>query len=129
VRLLVDTHVLLWAVGATRSLESATRRLLEDGRNQVFFSSISIFEIAAKRAAGRRSAPSLGAGVVLDLALRLDMQELQVSSAHALAVEAIALMHPDPFDRMLLAQAQVEDMRLVTHDETLASYDSRTILF
>ena len=63
------------------------------------------------------------------MALRLDMQELQVSSAHALAVEAIALMHPDPFDRMLLAQAQVEDMRLVTHDETLASYDSRTILF
>jgi PIN domain nuclease of toxin-antitoxin system len=128
-RLLVDTHVLLWAVGATRVLVGSVRRLLEDTKNDVFYSSISIFEIASKRALGRRSAPAISGERVVELANAAGLLELPVLAKHAALVESLAMAQPDPFDRLLLAQAQVEDMRLVTHDEDLARYDSRTILF
>lgn len=128
-RLLLDTHVLIWALSSPQALSSAARRLLENGTNDVFFSSISIFEVAAKCAVGRRSAPRLGAEIVTELAVTSGFRELPVLGSHAAAVETLAISHPDPFDRLLLAQALMEDMRLITHDEQLASYDARTILF
>jgi PIN domain nuclease of toxin-antitoxin system len=119
----------VWAVAVPELLSGDVRRLIQIGNNSVFFSSISIFEIAAKRASGRRSAPRVDAGRVVELAQESRLRELPVSVAHAAAVETLAITHPDPFDRLLLAQAQVEDLRLVTHDANLASYDSRAILF
>lgn len=127
-RLLLDTHVLIWALSSPATLSAAARRLVADGRNDIFFSSISVFELASKRASGRRGAPELSAESVALLASSSGFRELAVLSAHAAAVETLAISHPDPFDRLLLAQAQVEDMRLVTHDESLAAYDPRTIL-
>jgi PIN domain nuclease of toxin-antitoxin system len=127
--LLLDTHTLMWAFGAGRLLPRSLRRLVEDGRNEVFYSAISIFEIASKRAAGRRSAPPISAESFVDLAREARLREIPVSVAHAAAVETIAVAHPDPFDRLLLAQAQVEGLQLVTHDETLARFDSRTVVF
>jgi PIN domain nuclease of toxin-antitoxin system len=129
VRLLLDTHTLLWAMAKSRTLPQSVRRLIEDERNELFFSAISIFEIASKRASGRRSAPTIAADVVAELALRAGLREVLVSHEHAAAVETLAITHPDAFDRGLLAQAQIEGLQLVTHDEDLALYDTRTILF
>jgi PIN domain nuclease of toxin-antitoxin system len=129
VRLLLDTHTLIWALGAARSLPGSIRRLIEDGRNEVYFSSISIFEIASKRASGSKSAPSISAETVTRLADKAGLREVSVQAAHAMAVETLAPFHGDSFDRLLLAQAQIEGLQLVTHDEALAQYDSRTILF
>ncbi len=128
-RLLLDTHTLVWSMTATRLLPASLRRMIEAGQNEVYFSAISIFEIASKRALGRRSAPNTASDTVVELAARSSLRELAVTSRHAKAVETIAAFHPDPFDRLLLAQAQVEGLQLVTHDETLAAYDPRTILF
>ncbi len=128
-RLLLDTHTLIWAMTATRLLPASLRRMIEDGQNEVHFSAISIFEIASKRASGRRSAPATASDAVVELAERSGLREIAVTSRHAKAVETIAAFHADPFDRLLLAQAQVEGLQLVTHDEALAAYDPRTILF
>ena len=112
-----------------RTLPASARRLIEDPRNQLSFSVVSILELAAKRASGRQTAPTLGADVVHALALSAGMTEISLRSEHAIAVETLAITHPDAFDRLLLAQAQIEGLQLVTHDERLAAYDSRVILF
>jgi PIN domain nuclease of toxin-antitoxin system len=129
VRLLLDTHTLIWALAAQTLLPRSLRRMIEDGRNEVFFSAISIYEIASTRAAGRRSAPPIGAEATVDLARTARLGEIPVAASHAAAVETIAIAHPDPFDRLLLAQARIEGLQLVTHDEALARFDSRTIVF
>ena len=113
----------------SQTLPLTARRLIENERNDLFFSAVSIFEIATKRASGSRSAPTIGADVVAELALRAGLREVRVTHAHAAAVETLAITHPDAFDRLLLAQAQIEGLQLVTHDEDLARYDTRTIVF
>ena len=113
----------------SRTLPRFARRLIADERNELFFSAISIFEVASKRASGRRGSPTIAADVVAELALSAGLRELPVTHAHAAAVETLAIAHPDAFDRLLLAQAQIEGLQLVTHDEDLASYDTRTIIF
>lgn len=102
---------------------------ISDPKNAVFYSSVSLGEIGSKRGRGRRSEPPLSAELVNVFALRTGFQVLPLTPEHAVAVEGLALVHPDPFDRLLLAQAQVEGLQLVTHDEALAAYDPRTILF
>jgi len=129
VRLLLDTHTLIWAMEGGRELPLSARRLIEDTRNDLYFSAINIIEIALKRAARKRSAPSLGADDVWRLAVEAELLEVVVTHQHAIAVETIAIAHGDPFDRLLLAQAKVEGLQLLTHDERLARYDDRTILF
>lgn len=128
-RLLLDTHVLVWAMGPGRQMPAAARALLLDARNTIYFSVVSIFEIAAKRAAARRSAPQLSADRALELADLSGYIRLDLKAAHAIAVESIAVAHPDPFDKLLLAQAQVERLRFVTHDGAVAAHDSNAILF
>lgn len=113
----------------SRTLPLSARRLIDDPRNELYFSAISIFELASKRATGRRSAPALGADVVAGLALEAGLREVPVTFRHSMAVETLAIAHPDPFDRLLLAQAQIEGLLLLTHDERLSRYDSLTILF
>jgi PIN domain nuclease of toxin-antitoxin system len=129
VRLLLDTHTLVWAVTAPRRIPHAVLHQISDRRNAVYFSPVSIFEIASKRASGSRNTPGLEGGELGELAVRTGFQELLVTFRHAAAAEHVALLHADPFDRLLLAQAKAEGLQLVTHDETLAQYDSRTILF
>ena len=113
----------------SRALTQSVRRLISDERNELFFSAITIFEIASKRASGRRGAPAIAADIVANLALRAGMREVAVTYAHSAAVETLAITHPDPYDRLLLAQAQIEGLQLVTHDERLAKLDTRTILY
>lgn len=120
-KLLLDTHVLLWAAGEPDKLSETSRLLLQDESNDLFFSSASIWEIVIKRGLGRddfRVDP-------LRLRKMLVMNgytEISVASDHALAVDGLPPLHKDPFDRILLAQAQTEGLSLVTADEQLTKY-------
>lgn len=120
-KLLVDTHLLLWAAGASARLPAEARALLEDRLNTPVFSAASLWEITIKAGLGRpdfRVEPSLLRRGLLDNG----WQELPVSSAHAIAIAQLPPLHRDPFDRLLLAQATVEGMLLLTADAALAEY-------
>lgn len=128
-KLLLDTHALLWALTMPNRLPPRARRLLLAGTNDVYVSAASIFEIAAKYSVARRNSPGVDGAETVGLATQAGYEFLPVTIEHAAACATLAPYHADPFDRLLLAQAQVEGLRLVTHDEALAAYDSRTILF
>ena len=117
-KLLLDTHILLWVMRDARELSAAARDFIERA-DDVYVSSVSLWESAIKAATGKLPlAPhALEAG-----ALRAGFIPLPVTWAHALAVDALPLLHRDPFDRMLVAQAVSEPMHLLTHDATLARY-------
>jgi PIN domain nuclease of toxin-antitoxin system len=121
VKLLLDTHLLLWAAGEPQKLSEAARRLLESGDNTLFFSAASLWEIAIKQSLGR---PDFHADASLLRRGLLDngYEELVVTGAHAVAVVTLPPLHKDPFDRILLAQAQVEGITLLTADDRVARY-------
>lgn len=120
-KLLLDTHLLLWAAGQPEKLSAQARRLLEDPRSVLYFSAASIWEIAIKRSLGRedfRVEPR-----VLRRGLRDNgYEELVITSEHALATDGLPPLHKDPFDRILLAQALSEGITLLTADATVAAY-------
>jgi PIN domain nuclease of toxin-antitoxin system len=121
VRLLLDTHLLLWAAGAPDRLPAAARRLIDDRGNELWFSVVSLWEVAIKRGLGRqdfRADPRLLRRGLLDNGY----VELAIAGEHASAVDALPPLHKDPFDRMLVAQAQVEGVTLLTADPQLARY-------
>lgn len=120
-RLLLDTHLLIWAVSEPERLSAKAERLMNDEGNQLFFSAASIWEIAIK-ASYQRSDFMVNVPELHDELLRNGYQELAVSAGHTFAVVHLPHLHKDPFDRMLLAQAMREDLTLVTADAQLASY-------
>jgi PIN domain nuclease of toxin-antitoxin system len=117
--LLLDTHVLLWAVDDDPSLSQAARTAIIDGRNVVFVSAATAWEIAIKKALGKLQAPT---DSYLEELRRHRFTPLDITTEHALAVETLPPYHADPFDRMLVAQAQVEKLTLVTRDPRLQAY-------
>ena len=119
--LLLDTHVLLWAAGAARQLPDEVRVLLEDRGNKLFFSAASIWEIAIKNGLGREGF-SVDPRLLRRGLLENGYVELPVTSSHALAVDLLPPIHKDPFDRILVAQARVEGITLLTADEVVARY-------
>lgn len=120
-RLLFDTHLLLWSALDDPMLGPAAAALIDDPANELFYSVASFWEVAIKQSAGRRS---MGVPVhALRRSLRAaGYEELPILAEHALAVTGTPLIHKDPFDRLLLAQASVEGLLLLTRDATLASY-------
>jgi PIN domain nuclease of toxin-antitoxin system len=119
--LLVDTHLLLWAASEPEKLSQKARRLLGDTSHALIFSAASLWEVAIKRGLGRddfQVEPRILRRSLLDNGY----DELAVTSAHAVALDSLPPMHKDPFDRILLAQAQVEGITLVTSDERVARY-------
>ena len=118
---LLDTHVLLWAAGISDRLPPSLRDRLANPAEEVVYSVASLWEIAIKRTLGRpdfRVEPrTLRKGL-----LATGYRELQVRGDHALALDLLPPIHRDPFDRMLLAQAHVEGLTLVTADGLLARY-------
>ncbi|HOA92203.1 MAG TPA: type II toxin-antitoxin system VapC family toxin [Quisquiliibacterium sp.] len=126
-QLLLDTHVLLWALADAPTLPVNARTLLLDARNTVWVSAVSIWEIAIKHALGRGDMPISGEDA-LGYCRLAGYRWLDVRPEHAAAVESLPALHGDPFDRLLVAQARFEPMRLVTHDRTVASYDTSIVL-
>jgi PIN domain nuclease of toxin-antitoxin system len=121
VKLLLDTHLLLWAAGQTERLSAAARTLLEDPENTLIFSAASLWEIAIKRGLNRddfQVQPRLLRRGLLDNGYA----ELPITSAHAAAIETLPALHKDPFDRMLIAQAIAEGILLLTSDPVVAAY-------
>lgn len=120
-KLLLDTHLLLWAAGEPHRLSPVARTLLEDPANDLLFSAASLWEISIKHQLGRadfRADPRL-----LRRGLRDNgYGELPIASAHAVALDTLPPLHKDPFDRILIAQAMAEGILLLTADPVLARY-------
>ena len=122
-RLLLDTHAALWALAEPRMLSGPARMAVEDARNEVFVSVVSGWEIAIKRALGKLQAPdNLEAGIE-----KQGFTPLLVTFHHAELAGALPPHHRDPFDRMLIAQAQAEGLVLVTRDADIPLYGIRTM--
>ena len=117
--LLLDTHALIWVFDRDPSLSAEAREAVADGRNEVFVSAVTAWEIAIKRALKKLELKGdYGRGLKL-----YRFTPLAVSTEHALAVEHLPTHHADPFDRLLIAQAQLENLTLVTRDERFGDYD------
>ena len=120
-KLLLDTHLLLWAAGSPEQLPVAARPLLEDPQNELLFSAASLWEIAIKRGLGR-SDFKVDARVLRRGLLDNGYQELAITSEHAVFIDSLPPLHKDPFDRILVAQATVEGVILLTADALVAQY-------
>ncbi|MEA2236192.1 MAG: hypothetical protein QOC81_916 [Thermoanaerobaculia bacterium] len=120
-KLLLDTQILLWAASQPSRLSPSVRKLLNDPRNELLFSAASLWEIAIKNSLGREDfqvEPRLFRRGLLDSGY----VELAITGEHAVNVAGLPTLHKDPFDRMLLAQAVIEGISLLTADAQLASY-------
>lgn len=124
-KLLLDTRLLLWAAAGT--LPKEAELLVVDGENTLYFSPASIWEIGIKKSLGR-SDFKVDPEVLRRGLLDNQYQELPITSLHALAVNDLPLLHKDPFDRMLLAQAKAEGISLLTSDSILREYPGPVML-
>ncbi len=120
-KLLLDTHLLLWAAGSPGQLPAKARILMEDLQNEILFSAASIWEIVIKRSLGR-SDFQVDARVLRRGLLDNGYQELAITSEHTVFIDSLPLLHKDPFDRILVAQATVEGITLLTADVLVAQY-------
>lgn len=120
-KMLLDTHVLLWWLDDNRALAKGTRKRIADGSNQVLISAASIWEIIIKRSLNQLVIPD-------DFCKQLaPFQNLDVTHAHAFAVGDLPVHHKDPFDRLLIAQCLVEGLVLVTGDKNIKRYDVQVL--
>lgn len=124
--ILLDTHVALWAITDSPNLPKKARDLIESPRSSVWISAATIWEIAIKHSLGRGEMPVSGQDA-LHYFRESGYRFLPVEPEHAAAVEELAAHHADPFDRMLVAQALTEPMRLITHDPVVARYSDTII--
>ncbi len=120
-KLLLDTHVLLWAAGEPSRLSASARRLINAAANEPLFSVASLWEIAIKRGLGRKDF-QVDARLLRRGLLDNGYSELPIMSDHVVAVEDLPAIHKDPFDRLLVAQATVEGITLLTLDLVVAQY-------
>jgi PIN domain nuclease of toxin-antitoxin system len=125
-RLLLDTHAFLWFVAGHARLSRRARRALEDRGAVLFLSAASVWEMAIKASLGRLSLPATAADYIAGK-VRSGLQMLPVEWPHAAAVETLPFHHRDPFDRLLVAQAQIEDLAIVSGDPAFRKYDVRTL--
>lgn len=122
--LLLDTHVLLWIAAGEDRVGPRTRAAIEDATSLVFVSAASAWEIAIKAGLGKLDAPD----DYLEMLEHYRFSPLDVRSEHALAVRDLPQHHRDPFDRLLVAQARIEGLSLVTHDPNVLAYDVPSLL-
>jgi PIN domain nuclease of toxin-antitoxin system len=128
-RLLLDTHVALWAIADSPRLSAKARELIDDADNEVLVSAATIWEISIKHALARGTPNDMpisgqeALGYFLDAGFML----LDISPRHAASVETLPSLHADPFDRLLIAQALATPLRLLTHDAKVAAYSDLAI--
>jgi PIN domain nuclease of toxin-antitoxin system len=120
-KLLLDTHILLWLISASQRLPSAARGLLADTQNKLFFSVVSLWEITIKNSRGDPDF-QVDARILRRELLGHGYQELVITGDHVVTVDTLPLLHKDPFDRLLIAQATIEGITLLTKDKLVASY-------
>ncbi len=125
--LLLDTHVALWAITDSPKLPTAARDLMLAQTSTIFVSSASVWEIGIKYSLQRGDMPVSGK-TALHYFREAGYRILPIEAEHAVAVEALPLHHQDPFDRLLVAQALTEPLRLITHDRQVARYSDSIFL-
>jgi len=120
-KLLLDTHLLLWAAGEPDKLSERARTLIDDQNNVLVFSAASLWEVTIKVGLGRADF-QVDPYLLRRGLLENGYEELPITSQHALAVRQLPDVHRDPFDRILVAQAMVEGLLLLTHDPLVQAY-------
>jgi PIN domain nuclease of toxin-antitoxin system len=123
VKALLDTHVFLWMQSDPDRLSARTRAIVADADNTLLLSAASSWEIAIKCALGRLTLPDEPARYVPDRMRRSAVDGLAVAHAHALAVATLPPLHRDPFDRLLVAQARLEGLPIITADPAIRRYE------
>lgn len=121
-RLLLDTHVAIWSTNTPDRIPARVRAMIEDADNEVFVSIAAIWETAIKYPLGRTDGPPVSAYQLIVEIEGADFELLEIKAAHAAFVKQLPLIHGDPFDRLMLAQAMVENLQLVTFDRQLMRY-------
>lgn len=120
-KFLLDTHLLLWTAGDPKRLSAKARKLINEPASELFFSAASLWEIAIKSGLGRDDF-KVDARLLRRGLLDNGYSELPIGSEHAVAIDSLPPIHKDPFDRMLIAQAMVEGITLLTSDAVVAQY-------
>jgi PIN domain nuclease of toxin-antitoxin system len=124
-KIILDTHILLWWVINDRKLPDKARRLIEDPQNNIAISAVSVWEIAIKKGLGRIKIDLKELEEVIDIN---KFEQLPVKIQHAIELSELPLYHSDPFDRTLIAQCLTETARLLTHDEELQKYGKAAMI-
>jgi PIN domain nuclease of toxin-antitoxin system len=124
VKYLLDTHVLLWWLDDHSPLSSSARQTINHERNEIFVSAASLWEIAIKKNAGKLTAPD----DLLTILQQSRMSVLPINAQHAMTAGALPDHHSDPFDRMLIAQAMIEDLTIMTHDKVMQTYNAACLM-
>ncbi len=122
-RLLLDTHVAIWALTDPRRIAPQVFEAIGDAHNEVMVSAVAVWETAIKFRLGRQDSPPFSGHEAIGHFERGGFALLGVNAAHAAYVERLPPLHADPFDRLMLAQAIVEGMQFVTYDRYLSRYD------
>lgn len=126
-RALLDTHAFLWWISGDDRLSDRASRTIADGRNEIFVSAASIWEIAIKARLGRLSIPGDPGQFIGGQVVENAFRGLPIVAGHALRIWELPDHHRDPFDRMLVAQAQVEGLALISRDPEVARYDIEVV--
>jgi PIN domain nuclease of toxin-antitoxin system len=124
---LLDTHTFLWWTTEDPVLSARAKEIIADGQNEIYLSAVSVWEIAIKAARGRLILPEPPGQYISRRMSLYRFQPLPIQISHAVLVYELPLLHNDPFDRLLIAQSQMETLPLVTKDEDIQRYDIKTI--
>jgi PIN domain nuclease of toxin-antitoxin system len=122
VKYLLDTGIWIWSIGATEEINDAGQEILRNGREEIDLSAVTSWEISIKMRLGKLRLPDLPAQCVPAFAAKQGLKLLSVTHDHALKVFDLPLHHRDPFDRLIIAQAIVEGMTILTADRTFGKY-------
>jgi PIN domain nuclease of toxin-antitoxin system len=126
-KLLLDTHTFLWWNTEDPQLSLLAKELIADGQNEIFLSAASAWEISIKAAKGKLVLPEVPAVYILSRMGLYRFQPLPVHISHAVRVHDLPSLHDDPFDRLLIAQSQVESLSLITMDVLIKKYEVEVI--
>ena len=127
-RFLIDTHVFLWIFEGRHGVSTNARSFLEDVKtNQFFFSDVSAWEASIKFGLGKLKLPENPEVFFPDRVRRAEYRHLRIDLNHVTKVHSLAKIHRDPFDRLLISQANVEDMTIITNDPVFKLYDVNTL--
>jgi len=126
-KLLLDTHIFLWAVDSPEKLSAGILKLIEDANTPIYFSTVSGFEIATKYAIGKLRLPVPPSEYVASRCKRLGVGVVPLTMSQATAAASLPLHHRDPFDRLLIAQAVIDGFIIVSDDPVFKKYDVRSI--
>ncbi len=131
-RILLDTHILLWTLSNDRRLPEKARKLIENEENEIYYSIISLWEVEIKRLIHPDAMP-VSAKELSEYCGQAEFRKVSIKEEHIFAMEGLKRSagtppHKDPFDRMLICQAITENMIFITHDSLIPGYDEKCIL-